>query len=166
MGKLTEDMKRVVEEQRLAFVATVDADGTPNLSPKGTIAVLDDDHLMFADLASPRTVENLRRNAVLELNVVDPVTRKGYRFKGRGVVHGEGERFEQLMESYAAGRHAVARSRERIRHVIVVELERCLPLISPAYDSGATETEISERWEAYFTRLWTKRRERRRRPSY
>jgi hypothetical protein len=63
VGRLTEDMKRVVEEQRLAFVATVDADGTPNLSPKGTIAVLDDDHLMFADLASPHTVENLRRNA-------------------------------------------------------------------------------------------------------
>jgi len=52
-------MKQAVEDQRLAFVATVDADGTPNLSPKGTITVLDDDHLMFADLASPGTVANL-----------------------------------------------------------------------------------------------------------
>ena len=39
MGILTEDMKRVVTEQRLAFVATVCPDGTPNLSPKGTSAV-------------------------------------------------------------------------------------------------------------------------------
>lgn len=42
---LTDDMKRVVEEQRLGFVATVCPDGTPNLSPKGTTAVWDDDRL-------------------------------------------------------------------------------------------------------------------------
>ena len=46
MGILTNDMKRVVKEQRLGFVATVCADGTPNLSPKGTTAVWDDDHLV------------------------------------------------------------------------------------------------------------------------
>lgn len=45
VGKLTADMKRVVAEQRLVYVATVCPDGTPNLSPKGTIAVWDDDHL-------------------------------------------------------------------------------------------------------------------------
>jgi predicted pyridoxine 5'-phosphate oxidase superfamily flavin-nucleotide-binding protein len=33
MGILTVDMKRVVEQQRLGFVATVCPDGTPNLSP-------------------------------------------------------------------------------------------------------------------------------------
>lgn len=37
--RLTEEMQRLVEEQRLALVATVCPDGTPNLSPKGTIAV-------------------------------------------------------------------------------------------------------------------------------
>ena len=58
LGTLTEDMKRVVEEQRLGFAATVCPDGTPNLSPKGTTAVWDDDRLIFADIRSPRTVEN------------------------------------------------------------------------------------------------------------
>src|SRR5437773_314611 len=115
MRRLTEDMKRVVEEQRLAFAATVGADGTANLSPKGTIAVLDDEHLMFADLASPRTVENLRHNASIELNVVDPVTRTGYRFKGRGSVLGEGERFEQLVASYGTRDRSMARPPDRRR---------------------------------------------------
>jgi uncharacterized protein len=155
--RLTDDMKRVVEEQRLAFVATVDADGTPNLSPKGTIAVLDDRRLMFADIASPRTVANLRRNPGIEVNVVDQITRKGYRFKGRATVLGDGRRFEELVASYASGPRAVARPTERIRHIVVVDVERCLALISPAYDLGASEEEISERWESYFTRLWTER---------
>src|SRR5262245_6827803 len=75
-------MRRVIAEQRLGFFATVCPDGTPNVSPKGTIAVWDDDHLVFLDLASPQTVENLRSNPAIEVNVVDQVVRKGYRFKG------------------------------------------------------------------------------------
>jgi len=62
MGDLTDDMKRVVQQQRLAFVATVCTDNMPNLSPKGTIAVWGDDHLVFANIQSPRTISNLRHN--------------------------------------------------------------------------------------------------------
>lgn len=86
MGILTEDMRRVVQEQRLGCAATVCPDGTPNLSPKGTTAVWDDGHLVFADIRSPRTVANLRQNPAIEINVVDPVSRKGYRFKGNATV--------------------------------------------------------------------------------
>ena len=86
MGILDDDMKRVVRQQRLGFVATVCPDGTPNLSPKGTAAIWDDDHLVFADLASPVTMANLRHNPALELNVVDVFARKGYRFKGTATI--------------------------------------------------------------------------------
>ena len=50
VGIITNDMRRVVEEQQLGFVATVGLEGTPNLSPKGTTAIWDDDHLVFADI--------------------------------------------------------------------------------------------------------------------
>src|SRR4029079_5118626 len=56
MAILTDDMKSVVREQSLGFVATVCPDGTPNLSPKGTTMVWDDDHLVFADIVSPGTI--------------------------------------------------------------------------------------------------------------
>ena len=59
-GILTEDMKRVVREQRLAFVATVCPDGTPT-SPQGDDKGLGNEQLVFCDLKSPQTVENLRR---------------------------------------------------------------------------------------------------------
>ena len=82
MGILTDDMRRMVDEQQLGFIATVCPDGTPNLSPKGTTAAWDDEHLVFADICSPGTIANLRHNPVLEINVVDRLLRKGYRFKG------------------------------------------------------------------------------------
>jgi len=71
MGILTEEMKRVVAQQQLCYAASVTPDSKPNLSPKGSITFLSDDELGFADLASPGTIENLRHNPAIELNVVD-----------------------------------------------------------------------------------------------
>lgn len=136
-GILTADMRRVVEEQRLGFVATVCPDGTPNLSPKGTVAVWDGDHLVFADIRSPGTIRNLRHNPAIEVNVVDPIARKGYRFKGTAEVHAAGAVFEEVVAFFRR-----RGSRNPIRAVVVVGVTRALPLTSPAYDLGLTEDEV------------------------
>jgi uncharacterized protein len=147
MGRLTDDMKRVAEAE-LGFVATVCPDGTPNLSPKGTTTVWDDDHLVFADIHSPGTVANLRQNPSIEINVVDQLVRKGYRFKGTAVVHAEGDVFEQGVRFYEA--RGTVRARERIRSIVIVEVDRAEAVISPAYDLGMTEDELRE---TYLRRL-------------
>ncbi len=155
-AKLSADMKRVVMEQRLAFVATVCPDGTPNLSPKGTIAVWDDDHLVFADIRSPGTIANLKQNPAVELNVVDPFARKGYRFKGIGEVIVDGELFQEMMRSYRGRLVDTARSKaERpIRGFVLVKVETALPLISPAYDDASSdEQSIRKYWISYFAAL-------------
>ena len=155
-AKLTADMKRVVVEQRLAFVATVCPDGTPNLSPKGTISVWDDDHLVFADIRSPGTITNLRKNPAVEINVVDPFARKGYRFKGTGKVIVDGELFQQIMNFYR-GRWVDAvrsKSEARIRGFVLVKVESALPLTSPAYDdTSVDEHSIRKHWISYFAAL-------------
>ena len=143
MGILTADMQRLVESE-LGFVATVCPDGTPNLSPKGTIAVWDDDRLVFADIRSPGTVENLRSNPSIEVSVVDQLVRKGYRFKGAGTVHTDGEIFERGVALYEA--RGTVNARERIRGIVIVTVERALAVTSPAYDIGATEEELRERF--------------------
>jgi uncharacterized protein len=150
---LTEDMKRVVTEQRLGFVATVCPDGTPGLSPKGTTTVWDDEHLVFADIRSPGTISNLRANPAVEVNVVDPIARKGYRFKGEGAVLTEGALFEQILAFYEDGAAPVRNARSRIRSVVLVKVERALPLDSPAYDLGTTEETVRAQWWSHYARL-------------
>ena len=135
-------MRRIVREQALGFVATVCPDGTPNLSPKGTIAVWDDDHLVFADLRSPGTVGNLQSNPSIEINVVDQLVRKGYRLKGTAAVYAHGDVFERGIRFYEA--RGTVKPRERIRAIVIVTVERALPVTSPAYDVGATEAELRE----------------------
>ena len=150
---LTADMERVVREQRLGFVATVCPDGTPNLSPKGTTRIWDDEHLVFCDLMSPQTVENLRTNPAVEVNVVDPIARKGYRFKGSAQVLGEGALFERILAFYQVDEPPRRDARSRIRHIVLVKSEKALPLFSPAYDSGLTEDEIRASWWEHFSLL-------------
>ena len=155
MGILTEDMKRLVSEQRLGFVATVCPDGTPNLSPKGTTAVWDDDHIVFADIRSPVTVSNLRRNPSAEINVVDPMVRKGYRFKGVASVVTEGSLFERILDFYRTERN-LDEGRTRIRSFVLVKINEAMPLISPAYDQGLTEEQVREKMQHYFDSLQRK----------
>lgn len=146
MAMLTEDMKRVIAEQKLGFVATVGADGAPNLSPKGTMQVLDDDHLMFAEVRSPQTIANLAANPAMEINIVDPFSRAGYRFKGKARVVARGAaEFANLHRRYAESVLS-----DRIRAVVVLEVTKALPVTSPVYDSGATASDLRKWWRSYF----------------
>ena len=49
---------------------------------------------MFADIASPGTMHNLRSNPLIEINLVDPFLRRGFRFKGRAEVCESGPEFD------------------------------------------------------------------------
>ena len=145
---LTPDMQRVVEEQRLGFVATAAPDGTPNVSPKGTFIVLDAETIAFGEIRSPGTLRNLRANPRIEVNFVDPFVRKGYRFAGTAVVVERGnDRFDALLCRF---RSALA---PRMRAIVAITVTKALPLTSPAYDDGATEPELRRLWTSRFRKL-------------
>ena len=147
---LTEGMKRLVRGQRLGYVATVCPDLTPNLSPKGTVTVWDDEHLVFADIRSPRTISNLRKNPAVEINVVDSFRRKGYRFKGTAEILTEGQLFNEILDFYHQG---IRDAKNRVKSIVLVKVEHASALISPAYDYGSSEREIIEQWQKYYEKL-------------
>jgi predicted pyridoxine 5'-phosphate oxidase superfamily flavin-nucleotide-binding protein len=145
---LTADMKRIIEEQRLGFVATAAADGTPNVSPKGTFFVVDDKTIAFGEIRSPGTVRNLRANPRIEVNFVDPFVRKGYRFAGTAVVVERGNAaFEALLGHF---RGALG---PRMRAIVTITVTKALPLTSPAYDDGTTEPELRRAWTTRLRKL-------------
>ena len=151
MMELTADMKRVVAEQQLGFIATVTPDGRPNLSPKGTTMVIDDHRLLFADVASPNTVHNLSTNPHIEINVVDPIVRKGYRFKGTATVHPDGHWYERgLALLHEKGSSLTA---DRVRSIVVVEVVEAAALVSPAYDQDVSEQSVAATWLAKVAQL-------------
>jgi predicted pyridoxine 5'-phosphate oxidase superfamily flavin-nucleotide-binding protein len=147
MASLTEDMKRVIAEQRLGFVATVNADGTPNLSPKATFVVLDDRTIAFAEIRSPNTIRNIERSPAVEVNFVDPFVRKGCRIKGKAEVVPRGSAaFDALLARLAPAPDL----RDAVGAVVTIRVERAALLISPAYDRGQTEDALRRQWTKRF----------------
>ena len=44
-------------------------------------------------------------------------------------------------------------ARARVHHIVLVKIESALPLFSPAYDLGLTESEIKNSWWEHFSLL-------------
>jgi hypothetical protein len=140
--KLTEDMRAIICSAHLCFAATVTPEGRPNVSPKGTIRVWDESHLFFLDIASPGTRANLILNACMELNVVDQLSRRGYRFSGQAALHDNGDIFERAVEMVLAE----ANSTYKVASVVLLELECAEPLVSPGYWHVADENAMRASW--------------------
>jgi hypothetical protein len=47
--------------------------------------------------------------------------------------------------------------RDRVKTIVLILVEEANPLISPAYDEGATESTIAARWEHHFDELTQRR---------
>ena len=65
MTKLSEEAKALIKDTHPGFIATASASGRPNVSLKGSLRVLDDEHIVFADIHSPNTIANLVENPLV-----------------------------------------------------------------------------------------------------
>ena len=101
MAKLSEEAKKIIGELGPALIATASKDGKPNVSPKGSFRVQDDEHVIFADIASPRTIANLRENPQLSAIVLDRATRKGCRVWGKAEIVDSGDLFDSISAEFA-----------------------------------------------------------------
>ena len=101
MAKLSEEAKKMIADIRVAQVATASKDGKPNVSPKGSFRVVDDEHVAFGAIRSPRTMANLKENPQITAILFDPATRKGCRIWGKAEIIDSGELFESMKAEYA-----------------------------------------------------------------
>ena len=92
---------------KLGWVATVGADGEPNVTPKGTIQVLDESTLIFADLFSQKTRANLMQNPKIAVTLVDPEKGLGYQFKGTAALIDAGPLYETVRAQIEASPKAL-----------------------------------------------------------
>ncbi len=83
---------------KMAWVATAAPDGMPNTTPKGSAKVLDDEHIVFADLFSQKTRANLKANPKVAVTAIDMNTGKGYQIKGSAEMLESGPLFERMAE--------------------------------------------------------------------
>jgi predicted pyridoxine 5'-phosphate oxidase superfamily flavin-nucleotide-binding protein len=148
MSVITSEIKNFLDVQKLGYVATVSSDGKPNISPKGTIIAWSSTLLAFADIRSPDTLLNLQNNPFVEINVIDPLSRKGYLFSGTAKIIKDTPLYDDILTHY---RNNGIQS--PINSIVIVDVSSVSTVTSPLYDLGKTEDEIKLKWKKYFSDL-------------
>jgi len=150
--KLSKSTIQIIEMWRLGFVATVTAGGRPNVSPKGTFIVLDDQTIAFGEIRSPQTLTNLTNNPELEVNFVDQFTRKGVRIRGRaGFIRRGSDEYDALIGQWVDLWGELA---DRINVIVKIPVDAAKPLTTPPYDDGATEAEMIALYKQKFSEMY------------
>jgi hypothetical protein len=89
-------------------------------------------------------MRNLKTNPAIEVNMVDPFLRRGYRFKGTCEIHREGPVFDAV-----ANELWVREGRQYpVNAVVRIKVEQALPVKSPAYvfNKGVQEEDVRRIW--------------------
>jgi len=128
MAKLPEEAKKIIAEVIPALVATASKDGKPNVSPKGSFRVLDDEHVAFAEMASPNTIANLKENPQVAVIVFNPDTWGGCRITGKAEILESGD----LVDSFKA---QFAPLKMEVHSVVKIAVEEAV--IMPPLKAGA-----------------------------
>jgi predicted pyridoxine 5'-phosphate oxidase superfamily flavin-nucleotide-binding protein len=90
---LTKEIKDFIAG-KLAWVGTADKNGVPNLTPKGTLGVVDDDTLVFADIFSNKSRKALEENPNIAVAVIEAPT--GYQIKGKAELLTAGALYDKV----------------------------------------------------------------------
>lgn len=136
---LTQEMVRLISSFSAGAVATVNADGSPSVSPKATFVILDAQTLAFGHIRSPGTIRNLHRNPAIEICFTDVVTRRAVRVTGTAAVIPRADATPEIDAAFDA---AWSLYRPLMKAYVKVAVTAAEMICSPAYDLGLTEEEL------------------------
>ena len=137
----------------LCWLATVDQNRQPNVSPKEIFAPFDSEHLVIANIASPASVRNLRSNPRVCVSFIDVFVQQGFKVMGsaRNV-----QRNDKDFPCWCAPREIKAGPRFTIHSVIFVRASAVEPILAPGCRLYAVETtdqvQIASAMRAYGVR--------------
>ncbi len=90
-------------------LATGNADGSPNVGPKASTHVFDDESLAYAEFVGRHHFENVQRDQRIAIAAMDWEKREGYRFIGRAEIHASGPVFEKVSQRFPRPAKAAVR---------------------------------------------------------
>ncbi|MFL2759536.1 MAG: pyridoxamine 5'-phosphate oxidase family protein [Dehalococcoidia bacterium] len=138
---LTDDMKTLIRNHSAGMVATVNTDGTPAVSPKATFLILSDTQLVFSNIRSPNTVQNIKNRPNVEVCFIDLVLRISARIKGRAKYIEKSEAEPELVRKFE---QAYGDYLDAMSGFVMIDVMESELIFSPAYDLGITEDELRE----------------------
>ncbi len=129
MALLTKDIRTSISKSVLCWLATVSAEGKPNVSPKEAWTDFGD-KIIIANIASPGSERNIRVNPAVCISFVDILVQKGWQLSGSArVIDADGQEYLEYHTSLIA----MIGERYPIRSIFEVEVRSAKPILAPSY---------------------------------
>ncbi len=134
---LSPEVQDFASRSILCWLATVGKNGQPNVSPKEIFAVIDAEHLVIANIASPASAQNIEANPLVCVSFVDVFVQKGFKVSGeaRNVRKQDTDflRWFPSLEEKAGPRFLLG-------SVFVIRATTVEPILAPSYRLYPAET--------------------------
>ncbi|UWX55248.1 pyridoxamine 5'-phosphate oxidase family protein [Maribacter litopenaei] len=128
--KLSEEVKRCMSKSVLCWLATASRDNLPNVSPKEIFALYQEDRIIVANIASPRTVKNIKENPQVCISFPDILVQKGFQVKGRAEIikksNPDFPAMEGILTQMTEGKFPFAT-------ITKITVDQIKPIIAPRY---------------------------------
>jgi hypothetical protein len=150
MTLLNEPIREAARRSVLCWLATVDAEGQPNVSPKEVWAVADEQHVVVAHIASPISARNIAQHPQVCLSFVDVFVQKGFKLVGtaREVRAADAE-----FATWAKPLLAMVGQRFTIQSVLLVHVKSVAAIVAPSYrfypDDTTEASQVASAMRAY-----------------
>ena len=134
-------IKQSINESVLCWLATANAKGEPNVSPKEMFVSYGDQSLLIADIASPKSVANIKENPSVCVSFIDIFKQKGFKLRGAArIVQSSEMRFESLLREL----HKLGGETFPVSNIIEVTVEASEKIVAPSYWLFPETTEQSQ----------------------
>ena len=141
----TADIQEIAGRSILCWLATADEKGQANVSPKEVWAIVDDQHIVVANIASPCSAHNISVNSLVCLSFIDIFVQKGFKVMGTAT---ECKPCSPGYAKWAEPLNAMVADRFPIHSVFVIRADAVQPIIAPSYILFPSETTESSQVRA------------------
>lgn len=124
LTKYAENVDAGLEQGRPCIVATVDQDGMPDLGPKGSVLILDKDHLAYWERTGGQTLANVRNGSKVAVLYLNFAAQSYLRFFGVAELHENDEVRDQVMARVV--QPELDRDPERKGYAVVVRVDKVI----------------------------------------
>jgi len=136
--KLSKQVKQVIEKSVLCWLATSSTDHMPNVSPKECFTFYEDDKIIVANIASPTSVSNIRKNEKVCISFIDILVQKGFQIKGTATII---EQDDHSFLPYSAIFQHILLDQFPITNIIEIQVGSIKPILAPSYIFNPKTTE-------------------------
>lgn len=138
---LTQEIKKYIESSVLCWLATSSKENIPNVSPKEVFTYFGEEAIIIANIASPQTVKNIKKNPNVCISFIDVLVQKGLKIKGSAEVVKKGETKYEAMEDELL---KITLGKFPFSSITKITIETVKPIIAPKYILYPKTTEESQ----------------------